>query len=150
MWNVVLGVALPLISSAYVGLAEEAAEIARRAATPRGADPVVQGLVGEMENALTTARLALDDMIERADDHRFEPTLELANAMLVRKTLATRAAAETTRKAIEAVGGAGYFRSLGLERRLRDALAGDFHPLPERRQQRFTGRVALGRDPVAD
>ena len=29
------------------------------------------------------------------------------------------------------------------------AYAGQFHPLPERKQQEFTGRLALGLDPVA-
>jgi hypothetical protein len=51
-------------------------------------------------------------------------------------------------KALETVGGGGFFRSMGLERLLRDIQAAQFHPLQAKRQHRFTGRVALGLDPV--
>ena len=54
----------------------------------------------------------------------------------------------TAEKALEAAGGAGYFRRHGLERLLRDVHGGQFHPLPEKRQQRFTGRMAMGLEPV--
>jgi acyl-CoA dehydrogenase len=40
-------------------------------------------------------------------------------------------------------------RAAGIERLLRDAYASQFHPLPERKQQEFTGRLQLGLDPVA-
>ena len=46
------------------------------------------------------------------------------------------------------VGGAGYFRSAGLERLLRDARAGHYHPMQPKRQHVFSGRFALGLDPV--
>jgi hypothetical protein len=49
---------------------------------------------------------------------------------------------------MEAVGGAAFFRSGGLERSVRDLQASRFHPLPPKRQHRFTGRFALGLDPV--
>ena len=51
-------------------------------------------------------------------------------------------------KALEAVGGTGLFRSMGLERLLRDVHGAQFHPLPAKRQHCFTGRVAFGLDPV--
>jgi len=56
----------------------------------------------------------------------------------------------TVEKALEAAGGAGFYRKTGLERLLRDAHAAQFHPLPAKRQHRFTGRVVLGLDPIAD
>jgi hypothetical protein len=43
----------------------------------------------------------------------------------------------------------GYFRGLGLERILRDAQAAQFHPMPAKKQHRFTGRLAMGLDPVS-
>jgi len=54
----------------------------------------------------------------------------------------------TVRKAMEIAGGAGFFRACPLERMLRDILAAPYHPLPEKRQHLFTGRIALGRDPI--
>jgi acyl-CoA dehydrogenase len=70
--------------------------------------------------------------------------------MLVRKTLVAEGALATAEKALEAAGGAGFYRRSGLERFLRDAHGGQFHPLPATRQHRFCGRVALGLDPISD
>ena len=90
-WNVVLPTALPLITAAYVGLAEAAVELAKAAARRRGAE--LAPVVGEMTNALTVAQLAFADMIRMNDNHRFTPTLELADAILTRKAIAADAVA---------------------------------------------------------
>lgn len=145
---VILGVALPLIMSAYTGVAEAAAEIAREKAAARPGDPVTPFLLGEMENLLTTAQLAQSDMVALADDLKFQPSIELANKMLIRKTICANHVIATAEKAVEVVGGAAFFRKLGLERILRDAHAAQFHPLPEKRQQLFCGRLSMGLDPV--
>ena len=150
VWSVILTVAMPLITSVYVGIAEAAAAIARERAARRAADPLVPLGIGELENLLATAQLAVDSMVELANDQDFEPRVETASAIMVRKTIAVRAAIAAVEKALEVTGGAGYFRSAGLERLLRDVQAGQFHPLPEKRQQVFTGRLALGLDPVTE
>ena len=49
---------------------------------------------------------------------------------------------------MEVAGGASFYRILGLERLLRDVQAGLYHPYQEKRQHLFTGRMALGLDPV--
>jgi hypothetical protein len=49
---------------------------------------------------------------------------------------------------MDMVGGSGFFRSIGLERMLRDVHAAQFHTLQTKRQHRFSGRLALGLDPV--
>ena len=137
--------ALPLIMSVYVGVAESAAERALAVSRKRGVMPL---LLGEMQNNLISAQLAVDSMVTLADDLEFEPANELASAMLSRKTLASNAVIGTAAKALEA-GGAGYLRVNGIERLLRDAYASQFHPLPERKQQELSGRILLGLDPVA-
>ena len=45
-------------------------------------------------------------------------------------------------------GSQGYFREMGLERRFRDVQACRYHPISEPKQHRFSGRIALGLDPV--
>ena len=50
--------------------------------------------------------------------------------------------------AMEVTGGASFFRSVGLERAFRDIQGIRFHPMHERRQYQFSGRLALGLDPV--
>ena len=77
-------------------------------------------------------------------------TLEIANAILVRKTIVAEHVLATVEKALEAAGGAGFYRKVGLERLLRDAHGAQFHPLSGKRQHGFTGRIALGLDPIAD
>lgn len=148
VWSVVLTVAMPLISSVYVGLAERSVAMVRQGIEKRAQDPVLPFLLGELENSLTSAQLAVDSMVTLANDLDFEPEVQRANAILVRKTLATRAALQTAEKALEVTGGGGFFRAMGLERFVRDAHAGQFHPLQEKRQHLFTGRLALGLDPV--
>jgi alkylation response protein AidB-like acyl-CoA dehydrogenase len=146
MWGVILPSALPLISAVYVGLAERASELAVEAAKFRQVE--LAGPVGEMLNALTSARIALDDMLRINDDHGFEPTLNNADAMLTRKALIADAIKKTVELAAELVGGPGFFRGHPIERIVRDVRAMHYHPLPVRRQQQFSGRIALGFDPV--
>lgn len=148
-WNVVLTAAMPIVMSVYVGVAEAAGTIARREARKRLGDPVMPYLLGELTDLLTTAQLAVDDMVRRANDLDFVPALETANAVLVCKSIAATAVLKAAEKALEITGGAGFYRGLGLERLLRDVHGAQFHPLPEKRQQLFTGRIALGLDPIS-
>ena len=88
-------------------------------------------------------------MVRLASDLDVVTSLDMTNAMLVRKTIAAEHVLATVEKALEAAGGAGFYRKTGLERLLRDAHAAQFHPLSAKRQHRFTGRVALGLDPIS-
>jgi alkylation response protein AidB-like acyl-CoA dehydrogenase len=143
-WDVALGIAPPLYMAAYVGLAEAASEVALSRASLKPNAVSTQLAVGQMETALTTAQLAWQDMVARAGNCDFTPSPEHANAQLVRKTIVTRAVQETVARAVEVAGGAGYYRNLPLERMWRDVQASHYHPLPEKRQQLFTGRHRLG------
>ena len=147
-WNTILTVAMPLIMSVYAGVAEAAAEIAVDQAAKREGDPAAPFFLGELTNILTIAQLAADDMVRIANDYDFEPSIETANAILVRKTIAAKSVLATVEKAVEISGGAGFYRKFKLERLLRDAHAAQFHPLQEKRQHHFTGRLALGLDPI--
>jgi alkylation response protein AidB-like acyl-CoA dehydrogenase len=147
-FNVITAVAIPLIMAVYVGVAEAAHDLALQEAAKRCEDPQVPYLLGEMENALVTAQMALQGMIDTAANYDFAPIEQTANAIYIRKTIAARAAILTAEKAMEVVGGGAFFRSLGLERLLRDVHGALFHPLQEKRQHLFTGRLALGLDPV--
>jgi len=146
--SVVVTVAMPIIMSVYLGVAQRAAELARRQLARRAEDPDAQRWAGEMENALLTVELAVADMVAGAANYDFIPDVERANRTLKAKSVATRAAIATVDKAMEAAGGAGFHRGFGLERLLRDVRAAHYHPLPESRQLRFTGRLALGLPPV--
>ncbi|MEE8515055.1 MAG: acyl-CoA dehydrogenase family protein, partial [Alphaproteobacteria bacterium] len=115
-WNVILTNAMPIIMSAYLGVAEAAAAIAREQALKRRADAATPYLLGELTNELTAAQLAVEAMIEIANDWDFAPETDTANAILVRKTLGAKAVLATVEKALEVAGGAGFYRKMGLER----------------------------------
>jgi acyl-CoA dehydrogenase len=144
LFHLTVLLALPIIYSVYVGVAEAARDLAVREAAKKRNDPDVIALVGEMDTELATARLALGAMIERAAHGKPEP--QTTNDNLIGRTLAGRAAIRTVEKAMEVVGGASFYRKLGLERLLRDVQGARYHPLQEKRQLRYTGRLALGLD----
>lgn len=148
VWSTVLGVALPLIMATYVGVAESAAEQAIKLAARRASRPDIAPLVGRMLNRLTVARDTVRAMIDAGDDLRFDNTIEHTATTLTRKTIATDAAIDTVRLAMEVGGGAAYASAGGIERLFRDVHGALYHPLTAAQQERFTGRLALGLDPL--
>ena len=102
-----------------------------------------------MQSHVTTASLALGDMIRLVDNYAFTPDLAITSKILERKAIAARSVKAAVETASEIVGGAGFFRGHPMERIVRDVRAFHFHPLPERIQQTFSGRIALGLDPLA-
>jgi len=146
-FNVVSPIIFPLISSAYVGVAETAREIAVTQAAKRKDDAITQSLVGEMDTELLIAQAALDDMIALASTE-YTPNVANADLTFKRKTIIARAVTRAVYLAMEAAGGGSFFRSVGLERCFRDIQGVRFHPFHERRQYQFSGRAALGLDPV--
>jgi alkylation response protein AidB-like acyl-CoA dehydrogenase len=147
-WSVTVTVAVPVFMAPYIGIAERAAALAREAVARRAPEPVLIQSLGELGNALTVAQMAFREMIEIANNFDFMPKTEDADRMLIRKTIAANAAIATVNKAVEVVGGTALFRNVGLERLWRDIQGASFHPLPEKKQLAFSGRVALGLPPV--
>jgi alkylation response protein AidB-like acyl-CoA dehydrogenase len=146
MWNAILPTAMPLIMSAYMGLADTALDLARKAAAKRPDD--LAPALGELLNQHRMAELVHQDMVRINDNHGFTPANELSGEILVRKTLLADAARNSVELAAEIIGGAGFFKGHPMERIQRDVRACHFHPLPYRRQHQFCGRIDLGLDPV--
>jgi alkylation response protein AidB-like acyl-CoA dehydrogenase len=147
VWNTVIGAAMPLIVSAYLGIADSAVELARTAVSGRS-EPHVFQLLGEMLNAQTTAADLVTAMFVDADNLQFANTDDIASRTLSRKTVATDALIDTVRLALEVSGGVGYTRSSDIERLYRDVHGCLFHPLARAKQTHLSGRVALGLSPV--
>jgi acyl-CoA dehydrogenase len=143
-------VAIPLIMAVYVGIAEAAYNLALEQVAQKRDDPQTPYLIGEMTNALVSSQVALEGMFAIAANYDFALVDETANAIFIRKTLAARAAIQTVEKAMELVGGSAFYRSVGLERFFRDVQGGLYHPYHEKRQHLFTGRLALGLNPVGE
>jgi alkylation response protein AidB-like acyl-CoA dehydrogenase len=147
VWNTIVTAALPLIMSAYLGIADAAVDVARGAVAQRREAHVFQ-LVGEMLNAHTTANDTVAAMYADSDDLQFDNTDEQSSRTLSRKTVSSDAVIETVRLAIETVGGVGYTHGSELERLYRDVHGCLFHPLGRAKQTRLSGRVALGHSPI--
>lgn len=147
IWNAVVGSALPLIMSAYVGVADAAVHTALEMLDGRDDDHILQ-LVGEMLNAHTLGADVVTVMLASSDELHFANSDEHSSLTLARKTVAADSLVACARLAIEATGGAGFSRRSDLERLYRDAHGCLFHPLPRAKQLRLTGRTALGLHPV--
>jgi alkylation response protein AidB-like acyl-CoA dehydrogenase len=147
MWNVIVPIALPIIVSCYVGLAEKACELALSAACGR---PHLANTIGKMQNELMIARSMLTESIRAVDNYAFAPDLSITNDILMQKTVAARSVKQVVEIAAELVGGSGFFRNNLMERVVRDIRALHYHPLPEQRQRLFSGRIALGLSPIEE
>ena len=143
-WHVVATIVLPLIFSAYVGVAEAARTLALSRAAARRHDAAMQQAVGRMETELAMARMGLRHMIDAAASGHIAP--ETTNDVMIGRTVAGQAAIGTVEAAMEVAGGAAFFRDTGLERLFRDVQGARYHALRADAQQRYSGRLALGVD----
>ena len=75
---------------------------------------------------------------------RNEPSAETVNQVMIGKQLVTRHAIAAVEFAMELAGGAGFYRSAGLERKFRDIQAARYHPLQSGPQAQYAGAMALG------
>jgi acyl-CoA dehydrogenase len=144
LFHIISMLAFPLIYSAYLGVAEGARAKALAIARHKPDDGNLTYLVGEMENAFAAAEMAVDRLIHNAETAM--PGPETTNRAVIGRTLAGQAAIRTVERAMEAAGGASFYRRVGLERAFRDVQGARFHPLQEKAQLRYTGRLALGLD----
>ena len=143
-WNVVITVAMPLIMSAYVGIAQKAYELAisraRKNPAPKAHLPYQ---IGELYNDLTTAETLWKDMVNIANDFDFEAIDEHSSTILARKTLVANAVISVVNKAISITGGGSFYKKSSLERLFRDIQASKFHPLQEKDQHQLVGTRIL-------
>jgi alkylation response protein AidB-like acyl-CoA dehydrogenase len=148
MWHpfmhAVVLVAVPIFYGAYLGVAEKAREIALGLAMKRKHDPLVAMVAGEMENEIVAAQITHADMIALTSSGTPGPAA--TTAMMCRRTILVKAVTQAASKAMELAGGAGFYRSSGLERCFRDIQAARYHPIPEKPQTQLAGRFLLGLD----
>ncbi|HAP00206.1 MAG TPA: acyl-CoA dehydrogenase [Fibrobacteres bacterium] len=136
--------ALPIVYSAYLGIAESAREIALGMARKKKDDPSMPYLVGEMDNLLITAQVVHASMVEMVKTAK--PGPDATSAMGARRTILGQTLVRAVEKALEVGGGAAFYRSAPLERLFRDIQASRFHVIQEKAQLRLSGRLALGLD----
>jgi alkylation response protein AidB-like acyl-CoA dehydrogenase len=146
-FDVLAPIAFSLVTSAYLGVAEAARDLAVSYAQKKRDDAITVGLIGEMDTQLLVAQDAAAALLASVQNG-FTPSVALSDITFKRKTTIANALTRAVYLAMEVAGGASFFRDKALERHFRDIQGIRFHPLHERRQQQFSGRVALGLDPV--
>ncbi|MCE9524051.1 MAG: acyl-CoA dehydrogenase family protein [Alphaproteobacteria bacterium] len=144
LFHIISQQAFPIIYAAYMGVADGARAKALEVARLKPDDGHMAYLAGEMENAHATADMALAQMMRIAE--REKPGPQTTSRTMIARTLVAQNAILTVERAMELAGGASFYRGMGLERAWRDVQAARFHPLQEKPQLRYTGRVALGLD----
>lgn len=142
VFHIIAMIALPLIYSVYLGVAESAREIALDLARKRRPDGHVIELAGRMETELRGAQLAHASMLAAVRSNK--PGPETTNEVMIGRNLVARHAIAAVELAMEAAGGAAFYRSAGLERRFRDIQGARYHPLQSGPQAAFAGGLALG------
>lgn len=148
IFNLVAGVAMPFIAGVYVGVAERAVEIGLALAKKHASDTTVQWSAGEMLSALKVSQTCHAAAVRLTNDFDFTPSIENTSEMFMLKSHTVEQAKKAVESAMDASGGAGFYRVNGLERLLRDVRAGHYHPLPVKQQVLLSGRVGLGLDAV--
>ncbi|WP_157020120.1 acyl-CoA dehydrogenase family protein [Mesorhizobium xinjiangense] len=142
VFQIIATVAFPLIYAAYLGVAEQARDIAIGLARKRPSTPSLLDLAGRMDTALRAAHLAHRLMVEVAE--RNAPSADSVNEVMIGRALVARNAIETVELAMELAGGASFYRRNGLERCFRDIQAARYHPLQSGPQAQYAGAMALG------
>lgn len=142
LYQIVVNIAIPLIYGVYLGVAEQARDIAVAICGKRRSDPSITQLIGQLDTELRGAIIAHDDML--AVSRRNAPSNEAVNEVMMGRTLVARHATRAVELAMEAAGGASYFKRHGLERCFRDVQGARFHPMQTVQQANYAGAMALG------
>ena len=147
LFQIITTTAFPLIYAAYLGVADAACGIALGLAKRRVMTPELRALAGRMETERCGAELAHAGMLAAVE--RNAPSADSVNAVMMGKVLVAEHAIRAVELAMELAGGAGFYRSAGLERCFRDIQGARYHPMQRGAQALYAGAMALGEDVAA-
>lgn len=140
--QVILSIAMSIVSAVYLGIAE-AASVAAIGSMRSPQDPTVQRQAGVMVNRLQIASWALDGALAVVGDDP-APSMQTVAAVLAAKREVALAGIEVCDLAMEIAGGAAFRKGSPIERAYRDIRAAKFHPLSMEQTLLHAGRLALG------
>jgi alkylation response protein AidB-like acyl-CoA dehydrogenase len=141
--QVIVSIAMPIISAVYLGVAEAAFRAALEAAGRKSGDPIVQRQIGLMAHRLRIASWALDRALDEVGDDP-SPSVERVTAVMSAKREIALAGVEVCDIAMEVAGGPAFFKGSAIERAYRDIRAAKFHPFTPEQTLIHEGRLALG------
>jgi acyl-CoA dehydrogenase len=141
LFHLISMIAIPLIYSAYYGVAENLRGAAIASARKRPRTPALVQSVGGLDTELGAARFALADMLAASEG---QPGPETTNRVFLGRANLVRALLAVADRSLDVAQGSGFMRSGAIERPFRDLQAARFHPLQPQAQQDVAGRIALG------
>jgi alkylation response protein AidB-like acyl-CoA dehydrogenase len=141
--QVICSIAFPIISAVYLGVAESAAEAAIATVRDRADTATTQRQIGLMQHRLRVAGWALGGALDTVGDDP-TPSMDTVAAVMIAKREIALAGIEVCDLAMEAVGGAAYFKGSPIERAYRDIRAAKLHPFTPEATLIHAGRLALG------
>lgn len=146
VWNVVSTMAFPVFISPYAGIVEE---IAKRTiaifAKKSDCESYSASKLGEMHNHHQIVKMALQRLVDNANNLLTKPNNDTAATALQAKSIITLHGRMAAQAAMEALGGSSYYYKTGIERLYRDLLAGEFHPMQSSKQKEMLGYHLIGR-----
>lgn len=144
IWNLIITVAMPLIMSAYVGIAEKAQAMAIEIGSKYLRNQKhLSYMIGKMNNQLLTAQCLWKSMYERTNNFDFNLDKRVTSDIVALKTNVTEACISVVGQAMECIGGQSFYKKIELERLFRDVQAIQFHPMSKWDQYEFTGLQLL-------
>jgi len=146
VWDVVSTFAFPVFIAPYAGIVEA---IAKKTialfAKKNGAESCALSCLGEMHNNYQITKMALQKLIENANNLNVKPNSNTAAVALQAKSIITQHGRVSAQAAMESLGGYSYFHTAGIERLYRDLLAGEFHPMHASKQKEMLGNFLIGK-----
>lgn len=141
--QVIFSIAFPIITAAYLGVAEAAYAAAVESVGPRRDDVTVQRQIGLMADRLRVASWALDGALAAVGDDP-QPSMDLVADVMAAKREVALAGIEVCDLAMDVAGGAAFSKGTVIERCYRDIRAIKCHPLSLEKTLVHAGRLALG------
>jgi len=141
--QVIGSIAMPIVSSVYLGVADAAFQAALVAVASKADDLLVQRQVGLMAHRIQIASWALDRAFDVIGDDPDPSMHRFAAAMAAKREIAL-AGIEVCDLAMELGGGAAFFKGSIIERAYRDIRAAKFHPFTPEQTLLHAGRLAMG------
>ncbi len=143
-WDLVLSVAMPIIMSAYVGVAEQAVkETIRIGKSYQRLENHLPYILGKLNNQLVAAQSQWRTMVHIPQDLNFAPQRPQTVEVLSLKTNVADACLAVLAQSCEAAGGQSFYKKNALERLFRDIQAAPHHPLPKWDQYAFCGNYLV-------
>ena len=140
--QVIVSIAMPIISAVYLGVADSAAAAAIESVRDKAGDTVIQRTIGLMSHRLRVAGWALDGALAVVGDDPVASMETVAAVMAAKREIAL-AGIEVCDLAMDITDGA-YRRGSTIERAYRDVRGAKLHPFTPEQTLVHAGRLALG------